>query len=86
MAGRVNFHPMPTDLEAIDAAKRVCESCSVREECYAYGVTHSPGHGIWGGTSEEDREWSNGRRIGYSRRWRIRQVGSTAAARADAYR
>ncbi len=37
------------------AAKRVCLSCSVREECLDYAVQHQVRYGIWGGLSERQR-------------------------------
>lgn len=36
-------------------AKRVCRSCEVRAECLAYALGHGVEHGIWGGTSEQER-------------------------------
>jgi WhiB family transcriptional regulator, redox-sensing transcriptional regulator len=36
-------------------AKRICRSCGVRPECLAYALRNGE-RGIWGGTSEEERE------------------------------
>lgn len=35
-------------------AKAICERCTVRAECLAWGVANER-YGIWGGTSEEER-------------------------------
>ncbi len=37
------------------AAKRVCLSCDVREECLAYAIDHDERFGIWGGLGERER-------------------------------
>jgi WhiB family redox-sensing transcriptional regulator len=37
------------------AAKAICRGCPVRAECLSYAVQTSQGHGIWGGTTEEER-------------------------------
>ncbi|MBM7824884.1 WhiB family redox-sensing transcriptional regulator [Arcanobacterium pluranimalium] len=37
-------------------ATSVCNSCSVRAECLDYAVTNDIRHGIWGGTSDNDRK------------------------------
>jgi len=42
-------------LEQIAAAKRVCETCEVREPCLEYAINTNQDSGIWGGTSEEER-------------------------------
>jgi WhiB family redox-sensing transcriptional regulator len=37
-------------------AKRVCETCPVRDECLAFAVNAGYGlRGIWAGTSERER-------------------------------
>ena len=36
-------------------AKRVCESCPVREECLKYAMDNDERFGIWGGLSERER-------------------------------
>jgi WhiB family redox-sensing transcriptional regulator len=36
-------------------AIRVCESCPVRMPCLVFAVEHSPGFGVWGGTTPEER-------------------------------
>jgi len=36
-------------------AKRVCGSCRVRPECLDYALATRQAHGIWGGTTEDER-------------------------------
>jgi WhiB family redox-sensing transcriptional regulator len=42
-------------LEEIQAAKAVCGTCPVREECLAFALETNQEAGIWGGASEEER-------------------------------
>ncbi|MFP7695685.1 WhiB family transcriptional regulator [Trueperella sp. LYQ143] len=37
-------------------ATTICNNCSVRAECLEYAVTNDIRHGIWGGTSDNDRK------------------------------
>jgi WhiB family redox-sensing transcriptional regulator len=37
------------------AAKQICLSCDVRDECLAYAIEHGERFGIWGGLSERER-------------------------------
>ena len=37
-------------------AKAVCAGCPVQAECLAYALTHNERHGVWGGTSERQRQ------------------------------
>ena len=37
-------------------AKTVCASCPVIAECLAYAVKHRIHHGVWGGTSPNQRQ------------------------------
>jgi hypothetical protein len=36
-------------------AKRICESCEVRDECLSYALENDERFGIWGGMSEMER-------------------------------
>jgi len=36
-------------------AKKVCLSCSVRDDCLEYALGHDERFGIWGGLSERER-------------------------------
>ncbi len=42
-------------LAEIDAAKAICRSCPVREECLAFALETNQDSGVWGGTSEDER-------------------------------
>ena len=37
-------------------ATSICEGCSVRAQCLEYAITNDIRHGIWGGTSDNDRK------------------------------
>ena len=52
------FFPVGEGAEAqaqADAAKTVCESCPVREECLTFALTTRQEAGIFGGMTEEER-------------------------------
>lgn len=51
------FPVVPTGpgLVQIDRAKAVCARCEVRAECLRFAVETVQDHGVWGGTSEEER-------------------------------
>jgi WhiB family redox-sensing transcriptional regulator len=38
------------------AAKAICTKCDVRHECQAFALSTGQEHGVWGGTSEEERQ------------------------------
>lgn len=40
--------------ERIALARSICDSCHVKDPCFAYGVYHEA-YGIWGGSSENER-------------------------------
>jgi WhiB family redox-sensing transcriptional regulator len=40
----------------IAKAKMICAGCQVRRECLDYALTNGQVHGIWGGTTPEDRQ------------------------------
>jgi hypothetical protein len=48
----------PTSPAGVAKGRKFCESCPVRELCKAYALVHSL-PGIWGGTSEQQREKTN---------------------------
>ena len=53
----------PSDGVGVDAARRVCATCPVKEPCLEYALSQRIDHGVWGGASERER-----RRILKSRR------------------
>src|SRR6516164_7134159 len=46
----------------IARAKKICAGCRVRRECLEFAVAHDQNHGIWGGTTAEDRQRARRRR------------------------
>lgn len=42
--------------EEIARAKEFCAGCGVRRECLQYAIATRQLHGVWGGTSEEERK------------------------------
>jgi WhiB family transcriptional regulator, redox-sensing transcriptional regulator len=57
-------------------AKMICAGCAVRQECLEYAVTHDQLHGIWGGTTPQDRQ--------RERRRKRRRAAAAAARRSIA--
>lgn len=53
-------------------ATSVCNNCSVRAECLEYAVSNDIRHGIWGGTSDNDRK-----RMARERRLRLAAQGGS---------
>ena len=52
------FFPIGTGepaLRQIDEAKRICQACPARTPCLAWALDHGVAHGVWGGTTEEER-------------------------------
>jgi WhiB family transcriptional regulator, redox-sensing transcriptional regulator len=46
---------MGPSLDQLTEAKKVCGRCSVRAECLDFALSTQQVHGVWGGTSEEER-------------------------------
>jgi WhiB family redox-sensing transcriptional regulator len=42
-------------LEQAAKAKAICATCQVRRECLAFALRTGQVHGIWGGTTEDER-------------------------------
>jgi WhiB family transcriptional regulator, redox-sensing transcriptional regulator len=42
-------------LEQVAEAKAICATCRVRPECLAFALRTQQVHGIWGGTTEDER-------------------------------
>ena len=40
----------------IARAKTICAGCAVRRECLEFALSNNQIHGIWGGTTAEDRQ------------------------------
>jgi WhiB family redox-sensing transcriptional regulator len=52
------FFPLGTSgpaLHQIDEAKRICQTCQVRQRCLAWALDSGHVSGIWGGATEEER-------------------------------
>jgi WhiB family transcriptional regulator, redox-sensing transcriptional regulator len=39
----------------VTRAKQYCGRCGIRQRCLDYAIDSNQAHGIWGGTSEEER-------------------------------
>jgi WhiB family transcriptional regulator, redox-sensing transcriptional regulator len=53
-------------------AKAVCAVCRVRRQCLQYALATHQMHGVWGGTSEDERQVQVRRDREYGRRQRDR--------------
>ncbi len=52
------FFPVGTTgsaVDQIDAAKSICNACSVQKECLQYALESNQEAGVWGGYQEDDR-------------------------------
>lgn len=47
---RMNYH------FTVQRAMSICQQCPIQEKCLEYAILAEP-HGIWGGTTEEEREY-----------------------------
>ena len=54
-------------LVQLEAAKAVCARCDVRAECLSFATATVQDHGVWGGTSEEERRAARSARLRQSR-------------------
>ena len=54
-------------LAQLEAAKAVCARCDVRAECLSFATATVQDHGVWGGTSEEERRAARRARLRQSR-------------------
>jgi WhiB family redox-sensing transcriptional regulator len=59
--------------EQVAEALRICGRCQVREQCLEFAMDNSETHGIWGGTTPEERTRDRRRRA--ARRRRLAAVG-----------
>lgn len=46
----------PEDGGGVEAARRICARCAVREQCLEFALARHIAHGVWGGTSERARQ------------------------------
>ena len=52
------FFPLSSagpSVEQLNQAKTVCAGCQVRAECLEFALATRQAHGVWGGTSEDER-------------------------------
>jgi WhiB family redox-sensing transcriptional regulator len=49
-------------------AKEVCASCLVRRQCLQFALATRQAHGVWGGTTEEERRLGAPSRAGHGGR------------------
>lgn len=47
---------MPKDLDKIKIAKSLCSECHESTKCLSFAVTNKIRYGIWGGTTESERQ------------------------------
>jgi WhiB family transcriptional regulator, redox-sensing transcriptional regulator len=43
-------------LAQLEQAKSICAGCPVRQQCLDFAVSTHQTHGVWGGTSPEERQ------------------------------
>ena len=57
--GNCQNHPpatfFPSDGVGVEVARRICDTCPVKDECLEYALRNRIDHGVWGGTSERQR-------------------------------
>jgi WhiB family redox-sensing transcriptional regulator len=46
----------PTDGAGVAAAQKVCAACPVRRPCLQFALDLGITHGVWGGTSDRERQ------------------------------
>ena len=62
------FPSSESDISMARAAKAVCQSCPVQEECLQYSLDTGQTEGIWGGLTSRERRVARRRRVGTIRR------------------
>lgn len=53
----LDWFPDSNDLGALEAARRVCRGCVVRQQCEAAGRANNEEAGVWGGALRLHRRW-----------------------------
>jgi len=65
------FFPIATGTVAavqIKKAQHICAGCRVRKECFDFAMRSGETHGVWGGTTPEERTRFRRRRTRLARR------------------
>lgn len=62
------FFPVGEQDPVIARAKRVCSGCEVSGPCLDYATATGQDHGIWGGTTPDDRRAARRRELRAARR------------------
>jgi WhiB family transcriptional regulator, redox-sensing transcriptional regulator len=57
----IDFFPDPAQGEALRRAKHVCLDCPVSWQCLKFALENGE-RGVWGGTSEAERDRMQGRK------------------------
>lgn len=57
------FFPATKDWMGERNAKRICNGCSVQEQCLEYAIVEGIDLGIWGGKNEHERKRLTNRRL-----------------------
>jgi len=53
-AASIDF--FPSEGSGVLAARKVCAGCEVRGACLDYALAEGIAHGVWGGTSDRERQ------------------------------
>ncbi len=69
----------PVEAKQVAMARRICAGCPVRQQCLDFAMRTGETHGIWGGTTPEERL-----RARRARTARLRRHAATLPAWADA--
>lgn len=75
------FFPLSSrgpSVEQLNQAKMVCTRCPVRPECLDFALATRQVHGVWGGTSEDERHRLLARSAGPGQPVLARQVHAGA--------
>jgi WhiB family redox-sensing transcriptional regulator len=74
------FYPIATPIIAAgqtSEARRICAVCQVRRQCLDYAMETREAHGIWGGTTPEERSRAR-RKEANAQRYALRNARRTA--------
>lgn len=62
------FPSNESDISMVRAAKAVCQSCPVQEDCLQYSLDTGQTEGIWGGLTSRERRVARRKRVAAIRR------------------